>query len=435
MGTPCVAVAYSGGRDSTALLHVTVRAAAALGIEVVALHVHHGLHIDADAWLEHCEHQCATWAARGLPIRLLTHRVQAKPPRGASVEAWARGERYRALDAMAHRAGATIVLLAQHRRDQAETFLLQALRGAGVAGLAAMPARRSRDHLEWVRPWLHRSRQSIEHYLRRHRLHYVDDGSNVDPRFARNRLRAQVWPVLERAFPSAEAALADAARWSAQASALLNEIARADLAQLVGPGGLDLERWRVLSPARGRNVLRHWLADAGIFSAALLERLGVELIADRPARWQVDAGVELRAYRGRLRLERRGNAVSTRDNATLAIGGAGRYALDGWGGCVVVRVARAGGVEPGVVESLRVARRQGGERFALSTDVTPRSLKKQFQALGVAAWLREGPLLWSGNRLLYVPGLGVDARIRAAPGTRQYTIEWAPDDEMLHRSS
>jgi tRNA(Ile)-lysidine synthase len=301
MSTPCVAVAYSAGRDSTALLHVTARVAATLGIEVVALHVHHGLHGDADAWLEHCTRQCATWARRGLPIRLLTHRVQAKPPRGASVEAWARGERYRALEAMAQSVGATLVLLAHHRRDQAETFLLQALRGAGVAGLAAMPAQRSSGAVAWARPWLQQPRQRIESYLRRHRLHHVDDSSNVEPRFSRNRLRSAVWPALVDAFPGAESALSDAATWAAQASALLDEIADADLVLLDAPGWLDLERWRRLSPARRRNALRRWLADRGIGSAALLERLCGELVAARPARWQVDGGAELRSYRGRLR--------------------------------------------------------------------------------------------------------------------------------------
>jgi tRNA(Ile)-lysidine synthase len=248
-------------------------------------------------------------------------------------------------------------------------------------------------------------------------------------------LRSAVWPALVDAFPGAEAALSDAATWAAQASALLDEIASADLVLLDAPGGLDLERWRRLSPARRRNVLRRWLADRGIGSAALLERLCGELVAARPARWQVDGGVELRSYRGRLRLEARARAGLPRADATLAIGGPGRYVLDGWQGHVVVRTARAGGVEPCHVESLRVTRRRGGERFALGPGAPARSLKKQFQALGVAAWQRDGPLLWSGDRLLYVPGLGVDARWRAAPGTRQYVIEWVPDDEMLHRNS
>ncbi|MBE0548863.1 MAG: tRNA lysidine(34) synthetase TilS, partial [Rubrivivax sp.] len=189
MAAPRVAVAASGGRDSTALLHCVVRRAAALGIEVVALHVHHGLMPAADTWLRQVRGQSRRWGAA-----FMCHRLDGSPPPGASVEAWARGERYRALAAMAREAGCGLVLLAHHRRDQAETWLLQALRGAGPAGLAAMPLQASRQGLVWARPWLDQARQAIDAYVRRHRLQFVDDASNADPRFARNRLRAAVWP-------------------------------------------------------------------------------------------------------------------------------------------------------------------------------------------------------------------------------------------------
>ena len=131
-GPPRIAVACSGGRDSIALLHVTARAARPLGVEVVALHVHHGLMSAADAWLAQLRAQCAQWAEAGLPVRLVFTRLTERPAPGDSVEAWARGARYRALAEMARAAGCDAVLLAHHRRDQAETFLLQALRGAGA---------------------------------------------------------------------------------------------------------------------------------------------------------------------------------------------------------------------------------------------------------------------------------------------------------------
>ena len=146
MATPRVAVAVSGGRDSTALLHCTVRTAAALGVGVVALHVHHGLMPAADAWLAQVQAQCRRWG-----VAFCSRRLQTHPPRGASVEAWARAERYRALAEMAREAGCSIVLLAHHRRDQAETWLLQALRGGGPAGLSAMPQEAVREGITWAR--------------------------------------------------------------------------------------------------------------------------------------------------------------------------------------------------------------------------------------------------------------------------------------------
>ena len=153
---PRVAVAYSGGRDSTALLHATLHAAQAQGGEVVALHVHHGLSPHADTWLQHCAEQCRRWARRGLPVLWACERLAERPAPGDSIEAWARQARYRALRTMAQAHCVSMVLLAHHRRDQGETFVLQALRSAGVAGLAAMPRRIERDVVTWARPWLDR---------------------------------------------------------------------------------------------------------------------------------------------------------------------------------------------------------------------------------------------------------------------------------------
>ncbi len=238
---PCVGVAWSGGRDSTALLHSTAVAAAAEGLRVVALHVHHGWSPNADAWVAHCDRELKRWKRRGLHIALSVARLESRPQRGESVEAWARAARYNALQRMAMEEGASLVLMAHHRRDQAETLLLQALRGAGVAGLAGMPDAFVRGGIHWARPWLGVRREDIEGYVRRHRLVHIDDESNLDPRFARNRLRLQVWPALLQAFPDAEGSLADASRWAGQATDCLRELAEQDLSSVVSEG---LERGR-----------------------------------------------------------------------------------------------------------------------------------------------------------------------------------------------
>jgi tRNA(Ile)-lysidine synthase len=207
-----VAVAFSGGRDSTALLYATACAAREQGgLEVVALHVHHGLSAHADAWLSHAQQQCDVWATQGLPVRLISRHVQLALKVGDSVEASARHARYAALADMAREADAEMILLAHHRRDQAETFLLQALRGAGISGLASMPADIDRDGLRWVRPWLTYPREAIEAYVAHHGLLHIEDDSNTNTRFARNRLRLDVWPALLQAFPHAEASLASSA--------------------------------------------------------------------------------------------------------------------------------------------------------------------------------------------------------------------------------
>ncbi|HKW82140.1 MAG TPA: tRNA lysidine(34) synthetase TilS [Burkholderiaceae bacterium] len=427
----CIAVAYSGGRDSTALLHATLVQAAAIGVEVVALHVHHGLSPNADHWLAHCETQCLRWARRGLPVRLIALRLIDQPRRGDSVEAWARRERYRVLRAAALEAGAKAVLLAHHRRDQAETVLLQALRGAGPAGLAGMPARAERDGIVWLRPWLARPRSQIEAYVRRHRLVHIDDESNIDPRFARNRLRLEVWPALSVAFPDAETTLAATADWAAEASQALNELAEIDLAAVSNERGLDVSSWRLLSAPRRGNALRAWLRRAAGGQAApatLVRRLLDELPARRAARWPHPAGVLL-LYRGVLSLDTRAAApgAGAVRETTLQVHRAGTYRLPGWGGQLRIVRVREGGVPLAWLGQLELKARVGAEQFQAGIGRPPRSLKKQFQNAGIAAWERGGPLVYSGGQLVFVPGLGLDARVIGLPGQALVTLQWEAD--------
>jgi len=429
MAAQCVAVAYSGGRDSTALLHATLRAARPLGLRVHALHVHHGLSRHADEWLAHCERICRNWARRGWPVDLHHVKLELAPQPGQSVEALARDARYAALAQMAQAQGCGLVLLAHHREDQAETFLLQALRGAGVAGLSAMPSAVERAGLAWCRPWLRQSRAAIDAYVRSHRLRFVEDDSNVDPRFARNRLRTQVWPVLAEAFPDAAHALGDAARWAQDAASCLADLARMDLeASRAGADALRIEALFALGPARGRNALRTWLRVRlrHAAPAALLERLWAELPHAGPACWSTGGAGELRRYRGELRWMP--CAADVQDSQApvvdLAVLQPGPVEVVPWGGTLAVRQVEAGGVPLAVLRHLRLMPRSGGEQFQSAPAALPRSLKKHYQALGVPAWERRGPLVYSRDQLLFVPGLGLDARALARPGEPQATLHW-----------
>lgn len=426
-----VAVAYSGGRDSTALLHATLAVADSLGgIEVLALHVHHGLHPEADAWLAHARRRCARWAAQGRPVGFDSVRIDGAPSRGESVEAWARRERYRALRAMALAHGASLVLLAHHRRDQAETFVLQALRASGVAGLSAMPRAAEREGLTWARPWLECDPELVAAYVRRHRLRHVEDASNADPRYARNRLRRLLWPALAQAFPQAEAAFAAAAGRAQEAQRCAEALAAIDLRRVARHGALDLAAWAALESARCSNALRAWLRErtGRRPAAALTERLLRELApAAAPAQWALGEHV-LRRYRGRLTCERA--APLTAEPARpelLAVSRAGTYAAPGWGGRLRLRRVASGGVALALPAQLRLAARSGGEDFQAAPGRPARSLKKQFQARGLAAWQRLAPLVYAGERLLFVPGLGIDARVLAGAGEPQFALEWLSD--------
>ncbi len=420
-----VAVAASGGRDSTALLHCTLRAAAPLGIEVVALHVHHGLHAEADDWLAQVRRQSRRWGAA-----FACRRLNAAPGAGESIEAWARRERYQALAEMAQAAGCGLVLLAHHRRDQAETFLLQALRGGGAAGLSAMPASVPRQGLVWARPWLDHPREAVEAYLHRHRLRHVDDSSNADPRYARNRLRLQVWPSLTRAFDDAEHALAAAARQAQQARALASEVAALDLPPLLSDGALALAPWLLLPPARRRNALHAWLttALAAPVPLSLLNRLGDELPGRGHGAWPAP-GAELRLYRGLLAPHPVAGATLQHGPAVaLDLSQPGDVPVPAWRGCFDVRATDVGGVAPALLQQLTAGPRCGGEQFCLAPRGSVRSLKKQYQAAAVPVWARQGPLLFlPDGRLLFAPGLGVDASLRAPAGQPQLALHWCPD--------
>jgi tRNA(Ile)-lysidine synthase len=429
-----VAVAYSGGRDSTALLHACAQQAAALNaagarLDVLALHVHHGLSAHADEWLSACEQQCKSWSAAGLPIRFLSVRLDGRPAPAQSIEAWAREQRYVALAEMAKAAGAELILLAHHRRDQAETLLLQGLRGAGVAGLAGMPARQWRDGICWARPWLSLPREAIESYVLTHGLTHIDDDSNSDPRFARNRLRLSVWPALLQAFPQAEASLAQAATWAQQALELQQEVASNDLAGLLDDKGLAVENLLALSPARANNALRAWLAV--LFGrparASLVQRLLLELAVSKSGTWRCEGG-DLCLYRGRLQWLAHADAARADESVlpvmTIDLSQPGTHAVPEWGGAWWVERLECGGLAAAHLTQLSMRARQGGEQFQSKPGGVLRSLKKVYQAHAVPAWLRSGPLLFAGESLIFVPGLGLDARFLAAPGEPQVGLDW-----------
>lgn len=427
MTTGAVAVAVSGGRDSMALLHCLGRAAQVQELEVWALHVHHGLQAQADEWAAFVERTCKRWASKGLPLRFLMQRLQGKPARGQSVEAWARAGRYKALALMAREAGCDVMALAHHRADQAETFLLQALRGAGAAGLASMPASAVRDGITWVRPWIDQPREVIDAYVRMHRIRFVDDASNDDPRFARNRLRLQVMPALRAAFPQADAALAAAAAQAARARALIDEVARADVAAACDDNVLVQQRWQGLSTVRQRECLRAWLAPhvAHGVADALLDRLLRELPGKPPARWQLDGGGELRRYRGRVTKHLPGADAKATWPCAAAVDRIGTHAVPGVAASLRVSPTRSAGLPLALLHDATWRAREAAQQFQRAPATPPRSLKKQYQAAGVPAWSRDAPLLVSADgQLLFVPGLGADARALAAPGQPRVRLSW-----------
>ncbi len=261
-----LAVAFSGGADSTALLH----AAVALGLRpVVALHVHHGLQAAADGFAAHAER---TAQALNVPLRLA--RVDARPEPGQSPEDAARQWRYQALAQLASEApAASVVLLGQHADDQAETVLLALSRGAGLPGLAAMPERFERHGTGFGRPLLAVPGEVLRQDLTDAGHRWIDDPTNTDPRYTRNRIRHQLLPAWRDTLGDAVPALARTARHAAQAQRLLDELAALDAQQVGLPPAIAA--LQTLSADRQANLIRHWLRQChGVApSAAQLDAL------------------------------------------------------------------------------------------------------------------------------------------------------------------
>ncbi|SFF30155.1 tRNA(Ile)-lysidine synthase [Fontimonas thermophila] len=392
-------VGYSGGVDSTVLLHLL----AAQWVDGLhALHVHHGLQPAADDWVRHCRRVCRQL---GVPLRVLRVDVAAD---GEGLEAAARQARYAAV-ARLLRPG-DVFATAHHRDDQAETVLFRALRGTGIAGLGAMrECEPLGAGLLW-RPLLDTPRQILLDYAQRQALPWIDDPHNHDFRFARVFLRTAVLPLLADRFPAASAHLARLARHARAAETLLAELGQADLQALGGYGGLDIAGLQRLSVERRHNALYQAWRMLGRMppDESWYARLQREVLDARADAHPVLAsgGVEARRYRGRLYLM---PALPPPPDPALRLRWPrGRSCLALPDGCGVLH-CRSGRAAGCVVRfGLR------GERLRPVGARHRRTLKNLSQEAGLPPWVRERmPLIETAHGELLAAGTWLDARAAA----------------------
>jgi tRNA(Ile)-lysidine synthase len=415
-------VAFSGGLDSTVLLHALTRLAAeSPRFAVRAIHVDHGLHPESARWREHCEHE-----ARALGVDLVAARVHVDVSAGAGLEAAARDARYGAL-----RGGlgeAEILLTAHHADDQLETILLALMRGAGVRGLSAMPALQRFGRGWLVRPLLEYTRSELEHWARAERLSWLDDPSNDDRNLDRNYLRHTVLADLRQRWPAAARSATRSAAHAAEAAALLDDLAALDLQALIVGPCLSVEGLRQLASARRRNVLRHWLRARGAQppSARKLAAIEHDMLGARADslpcfEWE---GARLRRHRGLLYCD------SSRPLAlaNVSIPWDGREALPlpgDLGRLRLVRDAGGGLAESALSGGVEVRFRAGGESLRPAGDPHHRPLKKLLQRHGVLPWWRNClPLLYTGERLLAVGDLWIAEEFSARAGEPGVALLW-----------
>jgi tRNA(Ile)-lysidine synthase len=422
--SPTYWVAYSGGLDSSALLYC---AAAIPAVSIRAVHIHHGLHHEADAWTAHCQQTCESL---NIPLSVLTVDAARRPRQ--SPEETARTARYQAIESLVGPGDA--VLLAQHRDDQAETVLLQLFRGSGLNGLAAMPAQAEFGHGTLLRPFLELTRADLLAYATLRHLNWVEDSSNADSAFDRNFLRQQVVPLLQSRWPSLSQTLARTARHCAEASELLAAEAQTMLNDLLEPNGtaISTNRLAALDLKRQKLALRAWISTAGyrmpntvVIERILREGLGAGPDRNPRVRWQ-DA--EVCRHRGALYVLPLLASVDNKtlldwppDQETMKLRGNGELKLipSNQGGLCRERWERS---------RVEVRYRQGGERLRLPGRAGSHELKKLFQEVAMPTWIRERiPLVYLDNQLASVGGFWNASDFAATePESPHIRLEWTP---------
>ena len=423
--TPCYQVAFSGGLDSHTLLHALCKLRAVLDAEIGAVHVNHGLQQDAGHWESHCRQVCA-----GLQVPYVSLTVDGKARRGESPEAAARSARYTALADWLP--AQHCLLTAQHQDDQAETLLLQLLRGSGVNGLAAMPVMTTLGAGRHLRPLLAVSREMLQQYADADRLSWIEDPSNADTAFDRNYLRQQVLPMLRQRWPAVASSLSRSASHCADAAHLLAELAEQDLCALTGRENTLLLTGLVALPyARQSNVLRHWIKQlsgktppAAVLARILHDVTGSRRDSEPCVRW---GSFEIRRYREQLFLLHQTGLEEQPGEMDWVL--AGPLALPGAGGVLTVTAETGCGIREAAVPDgrVRVAWRQGGECCMPAGRGHHHSLKKLFQERGIPPWERSRiPLIYIQDRLAAVAGLWICEPFQAGPAESGFRINWLP---------
>ena len=408
-------VAFSGGIDSTVLLHAL--ATSRSSIPVLAVHVNHDLHARSDDWEEHCSAVAASF-----DVDFHSVRVDAETDRGGGPEAAAREARYEAFLHIVE--DGDCLLSGHHEDDQAETLLLNLLRGSGPAGLAGIGAIQRFGRGRLVRPMLGVAGPAIQEYARCHALEWIDDPTNIDTRFDRNYLRQEIMPRLADRWPAVSERLNRSAALAAEAAELLGELAEIDLAACGQPARLDMAAMQRLSVARQRNLLRRAVRLCGLppmpstrLDQAVQEVLPAREDAQPLVSWQ---GGELRRYREALYLMPPLPEPGTpppellRPGATVAAGSAL--------GVLALHESGAGGIRPALAEAgLGIRFRAGGEEIRI--DDHTRKLKKLMQEAGVLPWMRDRiPLLYAGDELVAVGDLWVSSAHHGVPG---FQVAWS----------
>ncbi|MEO8407516.1 MAG: tRNA lysidine(34) synthetase TilS [Oxalobacteraceae bacterium] len=432
-----LAIAYSGGLDSSVLLYLAHAFSIQYGCELYAFHVHHGISDNADDWLVHCEAQC-----RQLDVQFDAQKITVEKLTKSGVEEAARIGRYAALGALCRKHHASILLTAHHQDDQAETVLLQLLRGSGVAGLSGMdiqnvaPDLLGDASLRMARPLLATSRAQLAAFADKNEIRFVEDESNSDLRYARNALRHTVMPALEQAFPGFQERLGRTAQHVQSAQRLLIVLAAQDLQDCQDGDCLDVRQLRRLNPDRAYNLLRYWFGSRGVRmpSTAWLSEMLAQLLEakDDSQLCVTHADCHIRRYRDRIfmtpKLDEAGLSVAP---TPFRWSGELQIVFPAYSGVMHFDLS-AQGIDADWLrnEMLTIRLRCGGERLKLAVNRPTKSLKYHYQAGNVPAWERMRlPIITAGDgAVLFASGIGMHCHFFQDTPGQKISLRWQADN-------
>ncbi len=444
-----IIIAYSGGRDSTALLNVAAwafkRRYQTEIASITAVHVHHGISENADSWAEHCQQFAQSL---GIDFRLEKVFISKASPSG--IEASAREARYRALYAAADELGADAIFTAHHMDDQLETFLIQWMRGTGIEGLSGIPVSRliqnqKKTSVSLCRPWLDITREEINTYIEAKKLCYVEDESNSDSHYVRNLIRNEVFPLLEKARLGWKNSAFRTMNNIALASSVLKNVAKDDCESCedAKKKALSIQKLRELSPERQALTLRFWLNKAGIRSpnkARLEETLTQIRETSTDTKLTIRfGGKEMRRWGDRLVLIDSTFKNNFADlDVTIHWNGEESIEVPIWQGKLRFEtcIENEEGFDAELLRSgtIYLRARRGGEKLKLHSLRPSRNLKHLYQEAQIPTFEREKlPLIWLDKELIYVAGLGSEIRLLADADLihNRVRLVWIPNKSLL----
>ncbi|MBL1142359.1 MAG: tRNA lysidine(34) synthetase TilS [Proteobacteria bacterium] len=420
-------IAYSGGMDSSVLLHLFYSNKDKIRQNINVVYVHHGLQEEADDWAQFCKEQCQYYGFSFIKLQ-----ITEGCPKGESVEAWAREKRYALISEVMN--NNDVLFTAHHQDDQVETFFLQALRGAGPRGLASMPEIRKKSNTLLVRPLLNYSRNDLKEYAAVNKINWQEDKSNSNHRYDRNYFRHQLAPVIEERWPAYRETISRLIDNQNECRLLLNELAAEDLERAMHKNSLKLDVVKTLSVTRQKNLIFFWLQELNLKTPGSrnINKIISDIINSAPDKspcvnWE---DVEVRRYRNSLYAAK----VLEEFEANIEYKWNPEEVLNISGETLSTISGKGKGISKDKIKNaeLVIRFRQGGEKIKPDGFSHTKTVKQLFQERSVLPWLRDRiPLIYIDDKLIAIPGFCIDERYLAAQDDQSWDIVWSGFDKVI----